>query len=222
MCVLFFLPIVVIFMHLNKSIKQREYYLQITESPKLFNARDEKQEVLNSCDTPHQCPIRKEVCLTNQLIDLYHVYTGVVYTIPESNMNTSNLKAFVTARGRPGGPEFHASTHRITKSNHSIQFVEGIIQRTIEASRDKIKGMRNDSNGIVAFPAYGQNSMFGEKTRYWPDYTTAFLVGKEVCFWPVVAPKLASNETDASFLMRDNRTKDAYCTNKNTCFGGIF
>jgi hypothetical protein len=221
-CVLFFVPTVVIFMHSNKSIKQREYSKEITESPKLFNAKDEKQEVLNSCDTPNQCPIRKEVCLTNQLIDLYHVYTGVVYTIPESNMNISNLKAFVTARGRPGGPEFHVSSHRITKSNHSIQFVEGILQRTIEASRDQIKGMRNDSNGIVVFPAYGRNSMFGEKTVYWPDYTTAFLVGEEVCFWPIVAPKLASNETDASFLMRDNRTKNAIHSQKILVSGGFF
>jgi hypothetical protein len=87
--------------------------------------------------------------------------------------------------------------------------VEGILQRTIKASRDQIKGMRNDSNGIVVFPAYGQNSMFGEKTRFWLDYTTAFLVGEEVCFWPQVAPKLASNETDASYLLSDNRTKNA-------------
>ena len=181
-------------------------------------------ESINQTNTsvPHlknkQYPIVRRVCKTTEIFHDYHISTGMMYSVPESNMSVSNLEFFATA-GRPW-VKFHVSSSKTTNlSLYRSQLIEGVIQRPILTSMDKIEH-ENAFHDIVMFPAVGPHSVFSERWHPWPEYTTAFLIGNQTCFWPIVAPELSRDKNIS--LLSNNMGQREIHREKVLVSGGFF
>ena len=118
-------------------------------------------------------------------------YPAELYTQSISNMTYNSTKKFIR--------DYNPELHDVNYSSHGVKF--NYHEKVVHQKLD------HGTKLVTVLPAWGRHAKnLWEKDNYWPDYSTAFSFGNNLCFWKSI-PTTAKIESRSWSSVAANNTK---------------